>query len=268
MAIIGAILGDIAGSRWEMGRPDDLDWKHIELFTDGCFFTDDTVLTVTTRYALKLKMNFADAYKQFALWYPNVSYGAAFSNWVHSDTMRPYGSFGNGSAMRISPIVEYANDEAELKKIVCESVSCTHNHQEGLKGAEVTAVCAWMAGHGAAKNDILKYALFMYPADKYRFSPAMSLTTLRECYSWDVTCQGSVPVAIRCFMESEDYESFIRNVLSLKCDTDTLCAIGGCIAEEYYGRTGFEDSTLLSKYLDARLLGILEPQFGWQLKYI
>lgn len=259
MAIIGSILGDIAGSRWEMGRPNDLDWKHVELFTDECFFTDDTVLTVATEYALKMVLDFAETYKRFARWYPGVSYGAAFLNWVHSDSLEPYGSFGNGSAMRISPIVDYATDEAELKRIVCESAGCTHNHLEGLKGAEVTAVCAWMAKYGATKNDILQYALSMYPADKYRFSPAMDLATLRDCYSWDVTCQGSVPVAIRCFIESEDYESFLRNVLSLRCDTDTLGAIGGCIAEEYYGKTGFDDYTLLAKYLDKRLLSFLDP---------
>ena len=257
MAIIGSILGDIAGSRWEMGRPDDLDWKHIDLFTDDCFFTDDTVLTMATAYALTADGCFARAYKTFARSYPNVTYGAAFRDWAYSENEAPYGSFGNGSAMRISPIVDWAKDESELKGMACESAACTHNHSEGIKGAEVTAVCAWMAKTGATKDEILQYALAMYPADKYRFSPVWNLAALRECYSWDVTCQGSVPVAIRCFIESEDYESFLRNVLSLRCDTDTLGAIGGCIAEEYYGKTSFDNQALILRYLDKTLMTIL-----------
>lgn len=115
-----------------------------------------------------------------------------------------------------------------------------------------------MAKTGASKKEIEEYANRKYPQSEYMFPVSMSLKELREKYRWDVTCQGSVPVAIRCFLDSEDYESFIRNVLSMHCDTDTLCAIGGGIAEEFYHGTGFDEDKLLRKYLDERLYKIVK----------
>lgn len=257
MAIIGAILGDIAGSRWEFGRPKDLDWEHIDLFTDDCFFTDDTVLTIATKYALLNNIPFADAYHKFGNDYPNAGYGGSFDTWLHFDDKEPYNSFGNGAAMRVSPVVDLSDTHAQVMSRADFSAKCTHNHPEGIKGACVTAVCGWMAKSGASKKEIEKYANKQYPVDDYRFPVSISLKVLREKYRWDVTCQGSVPVAIRCFLESEDYESFIRNVLSMKCDTDTLCAIGGGIAEEFYHGTGFDEDYLLKKYLDENLYRIV-----------
>lgn len=257
MAIIGAVLGDIAGSRWEFGRPDDLDWEHIELFTDECFFTDDTVLTVATKYALQNGIPYEDAYYQFGNIYSNCSYGGSFVNWISFPGREPYGSFGNGSAMRVSPVVDLtiAKDEALWEAM--KSAVCTHNHPQGIKGACVTAMCAWMAKYGASKKEIEEYANRQYPDSEYKFPVSMLMKDLRREYTWDVTCQTSVPIAIRCFLESENYESFLRNVISLYCDTDTLCAIGGCIAEEYYGGTGFSNETLLKKYLDQRLYDVV-----------
>jgi len=258
MAIIGAILGDIAGSRWEFGRPKDLDWKHIDLFTDDCFFTDDTVLTVATKYALLNNIPFADAYHKFGNDYPNCSYGSSFHTWLHFEDKKPYNSFGNGSAMRVSPVVDLSKTHAQVISRADFSAKCTHNHPEGVKGAGVTAACGWMAKSGASKKEIEEYVSRQYSAEKYRFPVSISLKELRERYRWDVTCQGSVPVAIRCFLDSEDYESFLRNVLSLTCDTDTLCAIGGGIAEEYYHGTGFDEDILLRKYLDENLYMIVK----------
>lgn len=258
MAIVGAILGDIAGSRWEFGRPKDLDWEHIDLFTDECFFTDDTVLTVATKYALQNNVSFADAYHKFGNDYPNCSYGGSFDTWLHFDDKEPYNSFGNGSAMRVSPVVDFTETKDAVLWESTQSAMCTHNHPEGIKGAYVTALCAWMAKVGASKKEIEEYANKQYPSDKYMFPVSMSLKELRENYRWDVTCQGSVPVAIRCFLDSEDYESFIRNVLSMHCDTDTLCAIGGGIAEEFYHGTGFDEEKLLRKYLDGKLYKIVK----------
>ena len=122
----------------------------------------------------------------------------------------------------------------------------------------VTAECVFMARTGATKNEIYEVAYKNYPSSEYKYGVDRSLDSYRDTYRWDVTCQGSVPVAIRCFLESEDYESFIRNVLSLPCDTDTLCAIGGGIAEEFYGGTGFDDEALLKRYLDDRLYRIVK----------
>lgn len=256
MAIIGAILRDIAGSRWEFGRPKDLDWRHIELYTYDCFFTDDTVMTVATKYALQNSMSFADAYHKFGNEYPNCSYGGSFRRWLRRRDKKPYYSYGNGAAMRVSPVVDSATTHAEVLSRSVRSAECRHDHPEGIKGANVTAVCAWMAKTGASKKEMEEYVNKQYPCDEYAFPVSMPLEKIREKYRWDVTCQGSVSVAIRCFLDSEDYESFIRNVLSLPCDTDTLCAIGGGIAEEFYHGTGFDEDKLLRKYLDERLYRI------------
>lgn len=258
MAIIGAILGDIAGSRWEFRRPNDLDWEHIDLFTDDCFFTDDTVLTVATKYALQNNVSFKEAYRKFGNRYPNCSYGCGFESWLGAKWSKPYNSFGNGAAMRVSPVVDLSESRLEISYVSKESAICTHNHPEGIKGAKVTATCAWMAKRGASKKEIEVYAYRKYPSDEYMFPVSMSLKELREKYRWNETCQGSVPVAIRCFLDSEDYESFIRNVLSLPCDTDTLCAIGGGIAEEFYRGTGFDEDKLLKRYLNEYLYEIVK----------
>lgn len=258
MAIIGAILGDIAGSRWEFGRPKDLDWEHIDLFTDDCFFTDDTVLTVATKYALRNNISFADAYHKLGNDYPNCSYGGSFDIWLCCDDKEPHNSLGNGSAMRVSPVVDLCETKDMVLWKATQSAMCTHNHPEGIKGAYVTALCGWMLKTGASKKEIEEYASKQYPSDQYMFPVSMSLKELREKYRWDVTCQGSVPVVIRCFLDSEDYESFIRNVLSMRCDIDTLCAIGGGIAEELYHGTGFDEDKLSRKYLDERLYKIVK----------
>lgn len=257
MAIIGAILGDIAGSRWEFGRPKDLDWEHIDLFTDDCFYTDDTVLTVATKYAMLNNITFADAYYKFGNDYTDCGYGGSFDTWLHFDDKEPYYSFGNGSAMRVSPVIDLADTIYDAKFLATLSAECTHNHPEGIKGAIVAAVCGMMAKTGASKKEIEDYASEQYSCENYKFPTSMPLKELRKIYKWDVTCQGSVPVAIRCFLESEDYESFIRNVLSLKCDADTLCAIGGGVAEEFYHGTGVGYERLLKKYLDEELYKIV-----------
>lgn len=260
MAIIGAILGDIAGSRWEFRRPSDLDWKHIELFTDDCTFTDDTVLTVATKYALDKSIPFAMAYHSFGNSFldASVSYGELFREWLSENKLKPYNSYGNGSAMRVSPIADYAKDLYSVKSLSEYSARCTHNHPEGVKGAVVTATCIFMAKNGCSKSEIEKYAAEQYPKGNYLYPVESKLIKLQEEYRWSSSCQASVPVAIRCFLDSEDYESFIRNVISIPCDTDTICAIGGGIAEEYYHGTGFNETKLLDRYLDKRLLTQIE----------
>lgn len=258
MAIIGAILGDIAGSRWEFDRPGGLDYEHIQLFTNDCFCTDDTVLSVATKYAIQNNVPFAKAYNYFGNEYIDYGYGDMFLQWLIFDNKDPYGSCGNGSAMRISPVIDFAKSKEEAIMYATRSAECTHNHEEGIKGAVVTAVCGWMAKNGASKKEIEEYASECYPTDKYKYPVSMTMEELRKVYKWDATCQGSVPAAIRCFLDSEDYESFIRNVLSFKCDSDTLGAIGGGIAEEFYKGTGFNNDELLKKYLDERLYGIVK----------
>ncbi len=253
MAVIGAILGDISGSQYEFSRPKSLDWKKCELFTGKCRFTDDSVMTLAAKQAVQQGTPFEDAYRELGRKYPKAGYGGMFRRWLQDSGMGAYNSYGNGSAMRCSYIGEHFGTEQEVMEWAEKSAACTHNHPEGMKGAVVTAMCIYMARTGAQKSDILAYAVKNYPKDTYRYSVAFELNSYRDTYSWDVTCQGSVPVAIRCFLESEDYESFLRNVYSLSCDMDTLCAIGGGIAEEFYHGTGFEDDLLLQKYLNEEL---------------
>lgn len=257
MAIVGAILGDISGSQYEFNRPKNLDYKNCELFTDKCSFTDDSVMTLATKLSVKNNIPFADAYRKLGIKYPNAGYGGMFRRWLHHNDNGAYNSFGNGSAMRCSYIGEFFNTEEEVTKWATKSAECTHNHPEGIKGAVVTALCIYMARTGASKTDIFDYALYNYPSNSYKYSVDKKIETYRDTYTWDVTCQGSVPVAIRCFLESEDYESFLRNVYSLPCDMDTLCAIGGGIAEEFYKDIGFDADKLLRRYLEEDLYKIV-----------
>lgn len=141
MAIIGAILGDIAGSKWEFNRPKDLDYEHIELFQDDSYYTDDTVLSVATKYALENEVSFKDAYNEFGNDYIDCGYGDRFFEWLIFKSKKPYKSCGNGSAMRVSPVIDFAKSRDDIIKYATMSAECTHNHQEGIKGAIVTATC-------------------------------------------------------------------------------------------------------------------------------
>lgn len=261
MAIKGAILGDIIGSQYEFKRPDNFDSKIAALLSDKCKFTDDTVMSIATKYAIEHNIPFAQAYQFFGLKYRDVGYGSRFAEWIDEQEDEPYGSYGNGSAMRVSFIADYFNTIDKVIEYAEKSAECTHNHPEGVKGATVTAMCIWMAKNGHTRDEILQYAIMQYPKEKYVYSTALTLDEIKKNYHWNETCQGSVPVAIRCVYEANSYAEFIRNVLSLKCDTDTLCAIGGGIAEELFDNSDDEvlksADTILEHYLDDYLLSVL-----------
>ncbi len=253
MAIIGAILGDIAGSRVEYETPEGLDLKSCELYEDDCFFTDDTVMSIAIKSAVDKGLSYQDEMRRIGRNYPVCGYGDHFWDWIYCENPRPYNSFGNGSAMRVSYIGERFEDLQDVQREAKKSAEVSHNHEEGIKGAVVTATCVWMAKHGKTKEEIYEYVTKEYPADRYKMSITRDLQDLQKVYSWDVTCMTSVPVAMRCFYESTDYTSFIRNVFSLDCDRDTLCAIGGGVAEEFYHGTGYDNDKLLREYLDKDL---------------
>lgn len=259
MALIGSVLGDIAGSQYEFSklRPVDLDWKNCILFTDKCRFTDDTVMGIGTKMAIledKNNPNFAKWYRNLGQIYSKAGYGGMFRQWIKDASMGPYGSFGNGSAMRIAYVGEAYDNAEDVIEIAKQSALVTHNHPEGVKGAVVTAMCVFMARQGKTKQDIYNYVSHFYgDEDKYKYPITMSLDDMRKIYHWDVTCQGSVPAAIRCVLEAESYEEFLRNVFSLPCDVDTLGAIGGGIAEELFGMSVIPEKYLLEKYLDEYL---------------
>lgn len=259
MAVLGAIIGDILGSAYEYDRAENA--ITCELITDETTFTDDTVMTLAVKKAIDTKSDFTATMREVGVRYPICGYGNKFFEWIYCTTPHPYNSFGNGSAMRVSYIGEYFDNIEDVKLYAELSASVSHNHPEGIKGAVITAVAIWMARHKKTKEEIYEYILSEYPADKYKFSIDKDLSYLQQYYSWDVTCMTSVPVALRCFYESTDYISFIRNVLSLDCDADTLCAIGGAVAEEFYGTTGLKDKELLEDILDKDLLDIFYGRY-------
>lgn len=261
MAIIGAILGDISGSQYEFDRPKDFDWINCELFTEKCTFTDDTVMSLAVKMAIDTGRDYAECMRALGKEYPYCGFGGMFYNWVLDDNSKPYGSYGNGSAMRVSYVADAFTDLSDVQREAEKTALVSHNHLEGIKGAVVTATCIWMAKNGKSKQEIYDYVLSEYPVEAYPWSIAKSLEEIRDDYKWNETCQGSVPVAMRCFYESDSYISFLRNVFSLPCDTDTLAAIGGGVAEEFYGKTGLKNEKIMEHYLDQRLSGILGS--GW-----
>lgn len=257
MAVIGAILGDIAGSQFEYKKPANLNPTSCELFTENCMFTDDTVMTLAIKKAILEKKDLTDTMREIGRCYPGCGYGGHFFEWIFVEHPKPYNSFGNGSAMRVSYVGESFEDINDVITEAERTAAVSHNHPEGVKGAVVTAVCIWMAKHGKTKQEIYDYVLKQYPPKHYKFSIEKDLDYLEKHYSWDVTCMTSVPVAMRCFYESDSFESFMRNIFRLDCDSDTLGAIGGAVAEEFYGGVGFDADRVLRRYLDKRLYEIL-----------
>ena len=240
----GAILGDIAGSRFEFSRPQNFDWKTTDFFGGMSTYTDDTVLTVATKYAVLTGTPYAKAYSLFGRRYSRVGYGTMFKNWLNSSSQKGYNSFGNGAAMRVSyigwhyPTLEEVGDQAVFSALV------THNHPEGVKAAQATAEAVFLARTGSTKKEIVRHL-----HKKFGYVITTPLFLYRPFGKFDDTAMGSMPLAIRCFVESEDWQSCIRNVFSVKCDTDTVACIAGGIADAYYGGTGLEEDTLLKRFL-------------------
>ena len=260
MAVKGGVLGDILGSQYEFDRPHDLDWKNVPLLIeDKAGYTDDTVMILAVKKALQKNKDLVRTMVEVGRKHPNCGYGGHFYYWINGEDHSPYNSWGNGSAMRVAFVGEFYDDYEEMQKMAAKTAEVSHNHPEGIKGAVVTATCIWMARHGKSRQEIYEYVLAEYPKDAYQYSIAYSLDEMRPRYKWDVSCQGSVPAAMRCFYESTDYESFIRNIYSLPCDSDTFGAIAGGVAEEFYH--GFGDipaENILKEYLTDDLYKILK----------
>lgn len=242
--MIGAILGDIAGSRFEFSKPSGFNHKTVPLFEQGCTYTDDTVMTIATKYAILNDITYAKAYGMFGRKYRNVGYGDMFQKWIDGHAEKGYGSFGNGAAMRVSYIAYHFDTLEKVEEEAKLSAMCTHNHIEGVKAAVSTAGLMYLALQGERKKELKKYfhKEFEYPVDK-------PVWAYRPHGKFDATAAGTMPLAFRCFYESEDWESCIRNVFSVKCDTDTVACIAGGIAEAYYKRTVPDAKQILKKYL-------------------
>lgn len=235
--MLGAIIGDIVGSRFEYIEHKS---KKFNLFDKKCIFTDDSVMTIAVAYALsmvddfndkqKLKQTVISCMKEIGQKYPHCGYGTFFKEWIFEDS-KPHDSFGNGAAMRISPVGLFCKTENEVKKVSRIITEVSHIHQEAIKGAEATALAVYLAKQGWYKKDIKdRLAKEYYPE-----LVNMNCDNIRKDYYYDVTCQGTVPQALTCFFESCDYEDAIRNAISLGGDSDTLAAITGGVAEAYYG---------------------------------
>ena len=259
--MIGAIIGDIVGSRFEW---DNHRSKDFELFTPKCFATDDSIMSLAIAEALmRAKPDFSDLSAQAVRCmqevgrpYPDCGYGGRFSEWMYSDDPQPYHSFGNGAAMRVSACGLAAKSVEEAKALSRAVTIVSHDHPEGLKGAEATAVAIYMGKSGAPMADIRACMEGYYALD-------FTLDAIRETYRFNETCQQTVPQALEAFFESVDFEDAIRNAISIGGDSDTLAAITGGVAGAYYG-VPEALSRVARGYLDARLRGILERFEAWR----
>ncbi|MCL1975544.1 MAG: ADP-ribosylglycohydrolase family protein [Firmicutes bacterium] len=252
--MLGAIVGDIVGSRFEWNS---IKTKEFDLFTESSKFTDDSVMTLAIASALlKAKDDYSRlseiAIKQMRLvgrMYPYCGYGGMFKHWLFSDDLGPYNSFGNGAAMRVSACAFAAQSLAQVKELSCMVTEVTHNHSAGIRGAEATAVSIFLAREGRSIGEIKDYI------DKNYYSLDFTLNEIRDSYKFDATCQNTVPQAVIAFLESTSYEDTLRNAVSLGGDSDTLAAIAGAIAGAYYGIPEDIQKKALT-YLDERLYRI------------
>jgi ADP-ribosylglycohydrolase len=225
--MIGAIAGDIIGSVYEH-RP--IKTKKFPLFDPGCSFTDDTVLTVAVADAILSGRPYVESVRRIGRRYPNAGYGGSFIRWLFSGDFRPYNSWGNGAAMRVSPVGFAFTTEDEVLRQARMTTEFTHNHPEGIKGAEATALSVFLAGTGHGKETIRARVQSRFGYDLER-----TVDEIRPSYSFDVSCQGTVPEAIIAFLDGSSYEDAVRNAVSLGGDSDTLACITGGIAESYFG---------------------------------
>jgi len=254
--VIGAIIGDIVGSRFEW---DNHRSKEFELFTQECFATDDSIMTLAIGKALlESKNDWKDlgaqavrCMQEVGRPYPRCGYGGRFWDWMYSDHPKPYNSFGNGAAMRVSACGFIAKSLEEAKKLSKAVTEVTHNHPEGLKGAEATVVAIYMARTGCSIEAIRDVI------DREYYTMNFTLDEIRDTYAFNETCQDTVPQALEAFFESTSFEDAIRNAISVGGDSDTLAAITGGIAEAYYGVPDPIRQRAL-EYLDDRLLAIFE----------
>lgn len=228
--MFGAICGDIIGVPYEF---EAIKSKDFEFYPTNRrklpTFSDDTVLTLAVAQHLMTNQPLVKLFHEFVRKEPKRGYGSTFGNWVRGGKTQPYNSFGNGSAMRVSPVGWFYDNLNSVLKGAKESAEVTHDHPEGVKGAQSTAAAIYLARIGKSKDEIKKYIV-----DTFGYDLNRKLDDIRPEYSFKVSCQESVPEAIICFLESTDYEDTVRNAISLGGDADTQACIAGSIAEAFY----------------------------------
>jgi ADP-ribosylglycohydrolase len=225
--MLGAIAGDMIGSEHEGSASRGRDFT---LFSDRSCFTDDSVCTIAVAHALRTGIPYDKAFRSICRRYPHAGYGGRFQQWLESDTAGPYNSFGNGSAMRVSPVAWAFDNLEEVIEHASRSAVVTHNHPEGVRGAVATAAAVFAARTGSSKAQIETLV-----GDRFGYDLSADLPTLTDQGGFDITCQGTVPRAIGAFLHSSDFEDAVRIAVSFGGDTDTLACIAGSIGEAFYG---------------------------------
>lgn len=224
--MLGAIAGDIIGSPYEHYP---IKTEDFPLFTGRSRFTDDTVMTIAVAYAILNNLDFGPVMKDFGRKYPKAGYGSAFIDWIYEPEVKPYNSWGNGSAMRVSPIGWVFDSVEEVLIETNWTAEVSHNHPYGIKGAQATALAIFFARKGSSKKDIQ-----LDISRGFGYNLEQTLSDIKPSYHFDVTCEGTVPQAIIAFLESVNFEDAVRKAVSLGGDSDTLACITGGIAEAFY----------------------------------
>lgn len=247
--MIGSIIGDIVGSVFEHRN---IKITNFKLFNFGARFTDDTVLTIAIADAILNNQPYDVALQNWGQRYPGRGYGNHFNSWLYSEDPRPYNSWGNGSAMRVSPI-GFAFDD--LERVLMEakkSAEVSHNHPEGIKGAQAIAAAIYLARTGSSKKEIRDFI-----TNKFNYNLNRTVEEIRPGYKFDISCQASVPEAIICFLDSSDFENCIRLSISIGGDSDTIACMAGGIAQAFYNSISPEVVTTAKEMLPGEMLSIL-----------
>ena len=269
--MLGAIAGDIIGSRFEWNNVKTVDF---ELFSSQSKFTDDTVMTIAIADAILNKEYhkndaiestkiYACKLKEYGRKYPDAGYGRMFKQWLSNDELEPYNSYGNGSAMKVSPIGFAFDTLEDVLKEAEASAAATHNHPEGIKGAQAVATAVFLARKGNDKKEIKEFI-----EKEFGYNLEFRLDDIRPYYKFDSSCQGSVPQAIIAFLESENFEDAIRKAVSIGGDSDTIACIAGGIAQAYYGEIPGHIVDKVRLILDAELKRVLDSfndKFGIEI---
>jgi ADP-ribosylglycohydrolase len=247
--MLGAIAGDIIGSVYEHHNTKSTDFP---LFVPRSTFTDDTVLTVALADSILHQIPYVEKLKQYYDLYPDAGYGGYFHQWARSANSRPYNSFGNGSAMRVSPVGFAYHDLDRVLQEAERSAAVTHNHPEGIKGAQATAVAIFLARNGKSKEEIKGYI-----ESTFDYNLSRPFQEIWQTYRYNETCQETVPEAITAFLVSTDYEDAIRKAISLGGDSDTLACITGGIAEAFYHGVPLAITQKVFEILDPSLAAVV-----------
>ena len=257
--MIGAIIGDVVGSIYERNN---IKSTKFPLFVEKSQLTDDTVLTVAVADAVLNNIEFEDSVKNWGNKYPKAGYGYNFQKWLKAESPEPYNSWGNGSAMRVSPIGFYYNSLEKVLEVAKKSAEITHNHPEGIKGAQATATAIFLSREGKTKKEIKQFI-----EKTFHYDLSRKIDDIRATYSFDVSCQGSVPESIIAFLESDDFESSIRLAVSIGGDSDTIACITGGISQAFYKKIDSKIVKAVKEKLPSEMIKVVENfelKIGWK----